>query len=447
VTDDLLRGDSSKAAVFLAAIMATPFFLKVTGASVELGDPIVAAGSGQTLPISVFAVVLFLGMLAPRMILAASIKWRRSPLNAPILFLALLNLVILLAGLFYEPRIENFLFFLETIAPLACFFVALNSVRSVETVREILVGCVWVVGIFVLSLAVSVLVASGSGSSIAEGIAAYLLVFPVYQLFDYVPLVIAVVYGLGLALLLGGVRTRGTPVIFCFVLGMLLSLFLLHSKGALATAVLVTVIQMVLFGRNRGSAKQIGVFSVAFGLLIAWVLLGPETPTLESARDLLESRGEDTSYQTRVRQLSFGLEVLLQNPIAGQMYMAQDMGGGLREITNPHNQYVTYAVRGGVISLLVYLWILVVFLQRLWRLARNAPTPLMRTLGKGLFSVFLGVALISNMLQDNFTQPYSGFLLFFLMGVGEFLIVQSGSPHRRATSAAPTRLPAACVES
>src|SRR5690242_19868092 len=231
--------------------MATPFFLKVTGASVELGDPIVAAGSGQTLPISVFAVVLFLGMLAPRMILAASIKWRRSPLNAPILFLALLNLVILLAGLFYEPRIENFLFFLETIAPLACFFVALNSVRSVETVREILVVCVWVVGIFVLSLAVSVLVASGSGASITEGIAAYLLIFPVYQLFDYVPLVIAVVYGLGLALLLGGAPTRGKPIIFCFVLGMLLSLFLLHSKGALATAVLVTVIQMVLFGRNR----------------------------------------------------------------------------------------------------------------------------------------------------------------------------------------------------
>ena len=51
---------SSTSVVLLAAVVVTPFFLKLAGSSIEIGDPVVAAGVGQTLPIGVFAVALFL---------------------------------------------------------------------------------------------------------------------------------------------------------------------------------------------------------------------------------------------------------------------------------------------------------------------------------------------------------------------------------------------------
>jgi len=414
---------SSTRVVFLSAIIVAPFFLKVTGSSIELGDPVVATGVGQTLPISVFAVALFLGTSTATILLKNRIRWRRSPLNIPILLFVFLNLFALLVGLSHEARVENLLFCLQTIAPFLSFFIALNAVESIAAVQGIFVACIWIIGGFVLFLAAltTIVIGFGAPTEVYE----YLVTLPVYQLFDYIPLVVAAVYGLGLALLLGGAPTKRKWILFGFVMVMLFSIFMLRSRGALVTMVVITLIQFVLFARSHGSTKGIAIFSVASGSMIILLLLGPETLTLENVRYFLEEKGDDQSLIERQFNMSLAVETISRNPLIGQAYVTGGENAlNQRTIANPHNQYLTYAVRGGIISMLVYVWILVLFLKRIFLLLVKASTALMRTFGIALFSVFLGVSLVSNMLQDNFTQPYSGFLLCFLMGVGEFLCNQ-----------------------
>lgn len=428
---------SSSVAVLLGAILATPFFVKLTGSTIQLGDPVVAVGSGQTLPIGIFAVALFLGVSALKSILKNKIQWKRSPLNGPMILLVFLNLLIFLVGLLYESRVENFLFFLQTIAPLACFFVALNSLRSVEDVKSIFVVCVWIVGSLVLCLMVVTTTAIGLGATTETY--EFMFRFPIYQLFDYVPLVVAIVYGMGVSLLLGKVPLKAKWTLFCLVTSMLASIFFLRSRGALATLLVITLIQIVLFARGRGSARQLVMFSVAVVAVIGGMVLGPASLTLENTRALLEGGAGEQSLVERLLNMSLAIDTILHNPLIGQAYVTVENILDQRVVANPHNQYLTYAVRGGVLSLLLYLWILVLFLRRLFRLRKSGSTPLVKVLSTALLSVFLGVALVSNMLQDNFTQPYSGFLLFFLMGVGEFLCSQSSVVGEREGSSLQER--------
>ncbi len=429
----------SEAVVPLAAVLIAPIFLKFTGSSIGLGDPIAPDRSspGQTFPLGVLAVGLVLVVAAAKTTVGG-VRWRRSALIPPVLILVGLNLLVFLAGLFEEIRPENFLFFAQTIAPILCFFVSLNFVRNVETVQKILWACVAVMGVAVTLLSATSVVARGVSDTLARGVFPYIGIFPVYATFDYFPLVVSVAYGLGLCLMVGNVPARGRLLLAGWVWIMLVSIFFLHSKGGFLTMAVLTMVQALLFGSSAAHRRRAVAFALLASAVVIFFLVGPKSLTVQSFHQLGTEGSADPSFRSRVADLVSAAQDIADNPVAGLMYVARSEDlRGIRHIANPHNQYLTYGIRGGIMSLLVFVWIVVVFLRRLWRTLRCPSSDLVRTLAVGLFSVFLGVCLVSNVFQDNFTQPYSGFLLWLLMGVGESLYLANRAALREGARVLP----------
>lgn len=419
------------AVALLAALVAAPVFLKVSGGSIAMGDALVPRGSGQTFPIGVLAVPIAAWVTSLRLLKEGG-RWAASPLSRAVAVFVGLNLLALLAGLVEEAHPENLLFLLQVVGPTVCYFVGLAGLREIEQAKAALVACAGVIGGSVTALVVYTVLTKGILATASEGTAEYLWIFPMYAEFDYLPLVVAVGYGVGLALVLGRARVKGRVLLFGLVVGMLLSLFVLRSKGALLTAVVLTVAQAPLFLRNVRSARMVAVFAVV-GVAVAGLLLaGPGALTIENIKQFAEGGGGDASLRARLRNVADAADELTRDPVLGMKYVPRAFDVyGQRRLANPHNQYLSYGVRGGLPLLAAFLAILGICLARLWRLSRDAGDPSVRAAAVGLFSVFLGVALVSNFLQDNFIQPHSGCVLWLLMGVGEFLCLA----HARAARA------------
>jgi O-antigen ligase len=293
----------------------------------------------------------------------------------------------------------------------------------VDAVRA-LTACVCVTGVWVIALLAFTVATRGSILDTAVyGFPQYLFIFPLYMLYDYVPLVVTVSYGLGLAVVLGPSLTRGRPLIVAYTVSMLAFLLLSHSKGALLTALFVTVVMSILHRRRVSRSLTGAIIALAVIAVVATAIFGPETPTVQSFRALSEVGAEDVSLVVRLFNVMLALEAIANNPIGGTMYVAslEDDAFAERRIPNPHNQYLTYGVRSGLVTALLFMAILVLWHRRMFALARRGVSSTIRSAGGGLAVTFLGVSLISNMLQDNFVQPYSACLLWFLLGVGEVL--------------------------
>jgi O-antigen ligase len=426
--------DSSRCMAVLAAVMATPLFLKLSGSGIELGDAIVASGTGQTFPISLPAVALMCGLVVLKG-LKEGVEVAASPLSVPVALLVFWNVLAFLTGLLMDSRLENGLFLVQTLAPMFAFFVPLFLLRRAVDAVRVLTACVVVIGTWVAALlAFTVATSGGVWAMIIGGLSQYLFIFPIYMLHDYVPLVVTVGYGLGLSMALRPSLTRARPLFVAYTLGMLAFLLLAHSKGALLTALFVTVVFGILHRRRLSTSLTGVIVALAFVAVVTTVLFGPETPTVASVRSLEAAGAADESLVVRLFSLTLALETIATNPIAGTMYVAslEDDAFVERRIPNPHNQYLAYAVRGGLVALLLFVVILVLWQRRMFALARRGATAATRSAAGGLAVTFLGVSLISNMFQDNFVQPYSACLLWFLLGVGEVLYLAD-----RRASAAP----------
>lgn len=425
----------------LAAAIAIPLFLKFDGSSLGLGDAIIPTGRGQTFPIGVLAVALFSAVLLLRTLMH-NFRVKRSPLNTPIMVFVVWNFLALLVGLVEAPGRQNILFFLQTVVPIACFFVVLNLIGAPGSVTRVFRVLVWVMGCFSVALVGIHIASYGVVAALTQSPSGYLWAFPLYALFDYVPLVVAVGYGLGLALLLGGSRTINRPILLSFVASMLVTVLLLASRGAIATVVVITLVQVVLFIRRFRSDRPIRLLALGAGVLLIILLSGLPLVSVSKFKNAVVSGSAELSIKARLNNVRLAIRDIVTNPVTGRAYVPGivDSQGG-RHIANPHNQYLTYAVRAGLVPLLIFLWILFLVHKRLYLLVRDSASPTVAMLAIGLLSVFVGVAAVSNLFQDNFIQPYSALLLWFLMGVAEYLYLC----HRRSAGQRPVDLPVAQI--
>ena len=424
--------DPSRAMVILAGLLIAPIFLRIDGTSIHLGDALYPHNSGQTFPVGVLAAALVVALSFLKTFSGAP-RWRCSPLAGPVAALVIVNLLVLLIGQVQQSQIWGVAFYLQTVAPMFCFFVAVNYVRSIRTIRAILLTCATVMGMFVLALIGFTLVRNGVGSTISDGL--YWLVFflPIYSTFDYFPLVVTIACALGLAFLLGAARERGKIFLAVPVAAMFVSVFLLHSRGALLTLALAAIVQLALFASYAPSRRRAVIAAAACAVLAIVSLAGPESLT----NAYLSSNGDPLEYGLSARTSQFALfsREILDYPLTGREYIPLYAEIGTEHLGNPHDQYLTYALRGGMVSLFLFLFALFVVNRHLVLARRRATDPLENSLATGLLSVLLSVALVSNLFQDNFTQPYSGLLLWFLIGVGEALYMLN---RRNGVVIAPT---------
>ena len=399
----------------LAGILALPLFLRFSRSGIGLGDPNAPNlfTQGQTLPIGIAAVAVC-AALAIIGTASGGIRWRRSPLLVLAVGLIAANVVSFLLGAVDEFHLENLGFLAQTVAPILCFFFGINFARDAGVVRRAVSACAYVLGASALIIILTALRVQGS---LRFGVGdAALGPFPIYASHDYLPLVVAVGYGLGLSRLFGETRPLRRALLVALVTVEFVAVFLLHSAGALATAAVVTL-AAVATCRNR-RLQRAALAGAALVVVLVMALL-PRSSTLVDIQDLVAGRRWQ-SLTTRTAGLRQAVDDVLRDPLAGARYRADTVDArGIRHLGNPHDQYLTYADRGGVPGLVLYAWLLAAALRRLRRIRAGAPASYGPAMG--LWSTLLGVALVSNFLQDNFVQPYSGCLLWLLLGLGEAL--------------------------
>ena len=113
------------------------------------------------------------------------------------------------------------------------------------------------------------------------------------------------------------------------------------------------------------------------------------------------------------------------NPFVGKAYVADvPTADGVRRIAYPHNQYLSYAVRAGVLAPIAFLLLVFHLALRLNKVRTMAHTVMERVMAVGFLSVIAGVCLVSNMLQENFIQSYTACVLWTVLGLAEGLAVR-----------------------
>jgi O-antigen ligase len=408
----------------LAGILVLPLFLRIGASGVDLGDLNKPNDFtlGQTLPLGIAAVMVCTA-LAIIGTWSGGIRWRRSPLLMLAAALIAVNVVSFLLGALDEFHLTNAAFLAQTVGPILCLVLGINFGRDADTVRRTVRTCVGVMGVSVLVMIVTAWRVQGS---LRFGIGDALLgPFPIYASHDYLPLVVAVTYGLGLSLFLDEARPLSRVLLGILVAALFVAIFLLHSGGALFTAAFITLVEVATC-RNR--RLQRGVLAGVALIVVLVAALLPRASTLADVRDLIAGRRSE-SLITRTTGFSVAFDNVLDDPVAGSRYRADKVDlRGIRHLGNAHDQYLTYADRGGVLGFVLYVWIVVAALRRLRRI--GAFSPALYGLATGLWSTLLGVALVSNFLQDNFVQPYSGSVLWLLLGLGEGLYLTARRSER-----------------
>jgi O-antigen ligase len=258
----------------------------------------------------------------------------------------------------------------------------------------------------------------GLARTLAGGVSGYAGPLPLYGALDYFPLALAVAYGLLFSLAVDHSRLASRTVLGGMAGGVLVTLLFFRSKGAILTAVLITVAQLGLLAlepARRGEAMALGLAVV--GVAVAVVVLASTSITVRNLEDFLFTEAGDESSRARIRNVEHAVGVLGDSPVIGLAYVAAAPDSTGVRIANPHNQYLTYAVRAGIPALVLFAWVLVASVVRLFGACRPGGAPQVRSLARAVLAVLLGVGLVSNLLQDNFTQPYSGCLLWLLLGM------------------------------
>lgn len=442
----------------LCAVLVVPFFLKITRNGITLGDPLVPQGGGQTFPFSLIIVALVVGWAG---IAGARPRWSRSA--AIIVGFTALNVVAMIIGLVSSPRLENVLFCVQTILPVLAFVAGRVTVRTEEDTRRLFFWWVIALGVSIWAVGVQSLITLGPARTLIAGLDWYLWKIPIYSFYDYVPTGVAAVYGLGLALVLTTDQwTFRVRFAYILLTGMFAAVFVMHSKGGMLTilaaltfccvasiatgrgmirAVLVAAPHLViaaaiLFSGSSQAAVNIGSTVQTFSRpLIVAVGSRQRGSASDPQPSATAKTASDASVVSRVANLRASMETVMADPLFGAQYKAQSQSQGIYRISNPHNQYLTYAVRAGLVALLAFMWLLGHIGRLVWWTFRNPATPGIQSVSCGLIAALAAVAFVSNLLQDNFIQPYTAVVLWFLLATAENLAVRNDTLLLRRTEA------------
>jgi O-antigen ligase len=145
--------------------------------------------------------------------------------------------------------------------------------------------------------------------------------------------------------------------------------------------------------------------------------------------------------QTASRSVPERIEVFMgavgrvaTNPIFGAAYVPFDAGdpleNGILRIPSAHNFYLDLAQKAGVPALLLYIVLLVSASRLAFRAARTAEDPSLRAMNVTIAISFVLVCLISNQVQNTFSQLYPGIFLWTMIALCE---IASRQPMRDPT--------------
>jgi hypothetical protein len=453
----------------IAGLLAAPLFVRIGGNPfIDLPESTsIRAAGGYTLPIGALlcelaAVWLFAMRVATRQ------PGRHLVLDRPVLVFAALAVLIGSIGLVLHPGIYNLLYLGQTLAPLSAYYVASRIIRDEAIAQRVF----RVIG---LVAAASAAVLLGNGL-VSRGAAVFDRPLPnhvgflnIYQANDYLPFLFTCVLLFVLTLLAARRQLSVAWMAMLFVLAV--DVMATFSRGTVIVIIVGVVALVALCWRSDRSftLRAVGVVAAALAFALAFHLpsvsrvtgdiesvargdevaviptTAPTAPTATpgpvatsstglpvatsssapASVDTPRPRSDDSqSNSTRLISLDIALGYLFRNPLIGGAFapipaaelspMIKDLGPN--ELFTPHDQYVDYGLRGGIPLLAAYLFVMAVAIRSLYGIAWHATSVASAASGKALLTVLVPALLVGNFYQSNFIQPYSAFMLWFLIG-------------------------------
>lgn len=401
---------------------------------------------------------------------------QRIALDAPVLVFLGAGALAFAFGLATRFGIYNALNFGQVFAPLSAYYIGSRLVCSDQRVERVLrTVALSVIASAALMLAYNVSV-RGLGMVFAAPLENRVGPLNIYQANDYVPFVFATAYLVTLYVLVARQRLTVTAMAALLVLGLVVLasyargplLVLVVGLGVLvaeswrrylsstlravgvtllalmiATALDVPSVSRLALTVEQAVAESTGSVSVETSAAVApSATIAPASPApLAAAVQAAQTAAHSMSLSnvTRIISARAAADFLLRHPlfgagfapIPGDEFSPAIVGIPDWMLLPAHNQYLDLGLRGGLVLLTAFAGLLITTMSVAWRMSRSAPGTWASTMAGGLLVAVLPTLMVANMYQNNFTQPYSAFLLWFLIGsAAGMLTATTHSPER-----------------
>lgn len=413
----------------LPFVVGLPLFVNVLGAGlIQMGKvrSVYRHESGQTVPISLFVVVLAVGFLFTRSLATGAIKlpgvpYIRTILRVTVAFICL-NVLAFLIGQIITSDLASAMFLTQLTLPILAMYVIMYEVRSRTQLTValqyasagILIGVLATIGINILHFGKGFLGHYWVDNYRGVGI---------YQLYGYVPNVFATFTPILFTLTCVS-HSKAMKLIFGGGLLMTI-LVILHLPSFAAILILGFGLLILLVGMHCLRVFRVPFLAVGSVCLIPialWLLLSltPLWGSISSLFDLSSSiyRG---SVQHRLDKIAGDGLYVLYSPIVGKAYRA-DYGSDLpgivgTRIAKPHNQFIDIGLRAGLFAVLLFIVMISIPVVACLRGLRMANRRQDKMIGLSLFSSLVPSITVHNMILVPYTQPYSGIVLYMLGGL------------------------------
>ena len=453
----LLQSGRGKWTVAIALLLVVPLFFRVGGTNpIDLPESSFNRLSGQTLPVgALLAVLIGMGLLLRGGL--AALDRQRAVFWAIGVFL-LSGLLLLVVGFIEHGRSVGPLFFVQLSVPLFAILPGLYAADRPNGTRHVVALVKWGLLLSCLAILIQTIIHRGPAGLFGEPLLVRFGPLNIYQEADYVPFVF------GIALLFVAIteahvrKIAWHDLVYVFIVGLII--LGLYSRGAILT-VAVGMTAAILLARREYQARLARLAMVFLLVYVAGTVLGingvqrinatvveiassmkiassaetsssVETASAANVQSILDS---DRSLRHRYLGARQALAHLRYHPISGSAFgrptvpeelMQEPIFTGKRnsqylgvtEFGSPHNQYLDITLRGGLLWLTAFLALVFTATWRIWKTSRTTNSPVSAGVGLAVVCVLLSTALASNFYQHNFAQPFSGFFLWYLVGVG-----------------------------
>lgn len=385
----------------LIFFLSFPFFLSFGGPSlIGLGYSIWSKGQGQTLPIS----ILFIGFIITLIVIKGAYKKNKFKVELYgklIIIFSFLNLLLGFIGIYSSNSISNLQLVFQTIIPVLPYFLSFEYIKRYSDFERII--NIIIIGGFSGALLLTLSNIIDYGFMITLNNTSYsdkIFFFYVYQIFDYYPLVLAITICFVIAKVFIS-HWKYKLIWIIIILPMIITLLNVNARNSLLTVIIFTLLFILIAPLHKiikvlVPTLFLGVLTVSYKFL--------DLPVFNRT-----ARGYDASIDERVNRIESALYSIYENPFAGTMF-------NIETRILAHNQYLEIASNSGLFMMVFFIIIIIGILLKTFksyiRLNNKKDYYLLLTTICIIISVMLG----SNIAQSNFTQPYSSFILWFLLG-------------------------------
>lgn len=408
--------------LFIGFVFVIPLFFDVRTSGLYLSRNIFGEkppGILFTVPVSVFIIVIlavqaFLGGVTKKNVCFKLETTYRLLLVAYVFWIT----IIALYSATFHGSLESLLYLSQLLLPLSIFFFFSQIVQRPEVLIYLIKGMFYgLIGTLLFNLSY-IFIEVGFPNAFFERIMmTKAWGINIYQAFSYYPLGLVVVFLLWFGIFSNIQKKRHVEFVkilgfLALFSGLIILLFCLAGRDPIVTVIFGLFSSIMISIKTR--KRNIGILSfliiVVLVITVASIKIEDKQP--EVVRRFAEQL--EPGYHTggRVRLAVFSFQFISRNPIIGTALTLPDP-----HLQSAHNYYIDTLMWTGVPGLLLIGSILIISLKDAFSLATKLRSSFWKGIAIGTFSVLMSIIFISNNLRVPMRQPYSGILIWAIIGI------------------------------